>query len=44
MDIRVDAIQSVTNMQECISISQVQQAIAQDEHLQCLKNIIITGG
>ena len=43
MDLRVDAIQSTTDIPECISILQIQQATAQDEHLQCLKNTIITG-
>ena len=43
MDIRVDAIQSMTDIPECMSILQIQQATAQDEHLQCLKNIIISG-
>ena len=43
MDIRVDAIQSATDILECTSTSQIQQTMAQDEHLQCLKNIIITG-
>ena len=43
MDIRVDAMQSTTDILECISISQVQQAMTQDKHLQRLKNIIITG-
>ena len=43
MDIRVDAIQSMTDIPECMSISQIQQTTAQDEHLQHLKNIIITG-
>ena len=43
MDIRGDAIQSVTNIPECTSILQIQQTTAQYEHLQCLKNIIITG-
>ena len=42
MDIRVDAIQSATDILECISISQIQQASVQDDHLQCLKDIIIT--
>ena len=40
MDIRVDAIQSMTDV---MSISQIQQATVHDEHLQCLKNIIISG-
>ena len=43
MDIRVDAVQSATDIPEYISILQVQQTMGQDEHLQCLKNIIITG-
>ena len=43
MDIRVDAIQSVTDIPECISISQIQYTMAWDKHLQCLKNIIIKG-
>ena len=43
MDIRVDAIQSVNDVPECMSISQIQQAIAKDEHLQWLKNNIISG-
>ena len=43
MDIRVDAIQSATDIPECTSISQIQQKTVQDEHVQCLKNIIITG-
>ena len=42
MDIRIDAIQSVTDILECISISQIQQASVQDNHLQGLKDIIIT--
>ena len=43
MDIRIGAIQSVTDIPECVSISQIQQASVQEEHLQHLKNIIITG-
>ena len=43
MDIRIDAIQSVTDIPECISIKQIQQASVQDEHVQCLKNSIISG-
>ena len=41
--IRVEATQSMTDVLECISISQIQQATVQDKHLQCLKNIIISG-
>ena len=43
MDIKVDAIWIVTDIQECISISQIQQASTQDDHLQCLKSFIIAG-
>ena len=43
MDIKIDAIQSVTDIPECISIKQIQQLSVQDEHLQCLKNSIIVG-
>ena len=43
MDIRIDTIQSATDILEHVSISQIQQISVQDEHLQCLKNIIITG-
>ena len=43
MDIRIDAIQSATDIPECMSVSQLQQASAQDDHLQCLKSFIITG-
>ena len=34
MDIKVDAIQTMTNILECMSIPQIQQATAQDDHLQ----------
>ena len=43
MDIRIDAIQSVTDILECMSISQIQQASMQDDCLQCLKGYIIAG-
>ena len=43
MDIRIDAIQSVTDIPECVSIVQIQQASAQDDHLQHLKSFIIAG-
>ena len=42
MDIRVDVIIRATDIQECMSISQIQQTTVQDEHLQHLKNIVIT--
>ena len=43
MDVRVDAIQRATDIPECIFLSQIKHTIVQDEHLQCLKNIIIRG-
>ena len=43
MDIRIDVIQGMTNILECISIAQIQHTTAQDEHLQHPKIIIITG-
>ena len=38
MDIKVDAIQSATDIPECISISQIQHRTEKDEHLQYLKH------
>ena len=43
MDIRIDTMQSATDIAECISISQIQQGSVYDDHLQCLKDIIIMG-
>ena len=43
MNIRIDTIESVTDIPECVSISQIQQAFTQDDHLQCLKSFIIAG-
>ena len=43
MDIRVDAIQSMIDIPECMSISQIQQAMAWDGYLQWLENNIISG-
>ena len=43
MDIRIDAIQKATDIPECMSISQIQQATTQDNHFQCLKSFIIAG-
>ena len=44
MDIRVDTIQSATDIPKCISIVHVQQAATQDEHLQCLKILSLQVG
>ena len=43
MNIRVDPIQTSTNVPEYMSIQQIQQVTAQDGHLQQLKGYIITG-
>ena len=43
MDIQVDAIQSATDILECVSVVEIQQASTQDNHLQKLKNLIIAG-
>ena len=43
MDIRIDTVQSATDIPECMSISQIQQASTQDHHLQHLKSFIIAG-
>ena len=43
MDIRIDTIQSMTDIPQCMSMSQIQQASTQDDHFQCLKCFIITG-
>ena len=43
MDVWVDVIQSATDILECISVVEIQQASAQDDHLQKLKNLIIAG-
>ena len=43
MKIRIDAIQKVTDIPECMSISHIQQATTQDNHFQCLKSFLIAG-
>ena len=37
MDIRVNAIKTLTNVSECMSIQQIQQAAAQDDNFQQLR-------
>ena len=39
----LDTIQTTTNIQECITIQQLQQATLQDDHIQQLKDYIIRG-
>ena len=43
MDVWVDIIQTATDMPECLSMTELQQASSQDDHLHKLKNIIIAG-
>ena len=43
MDTMIDAMQSMTDNPEFMSISQIQQTSVQDEHLQCLNSFIIAG-
>ena len=43
MDINIDTVQSMTDIPECMSMAQIQQASTQDDHLQCFKGFIITG-
>ena len=43
MDIQVDTIQSATDMLECVSLAEIQQASTQANHLQQVKSFIIAG-
>ena len=43
IDIQVDAIQSLVDVPDCISIEEIQWASLQDAHLQQLKTFIIAG-
>ena len=43
IDIGIDAIQSATDIPECMSILQIQWASTQVDHLQHLKSFIIAG-
>ena len=43
IDVWVDAIQSMIDMPECISMAEIQQASTQDDHLQQLNSFIIAG-
>ena len=43
MDIQADALQTTTDMPECASVAEIQQASSLNNHLQQLKGIIITG-
>ena len=43
MELWVDVIQTTTDMLECLSMTDLQQASSQDSHIQKLKHFIITG-
>ena len=43
MQLNIDAIQTTTNIPDCMTIHKLKQAMSQDEHLQCLKEYIIKG-
>ena len=43
MELWADVIQTTTDMPECLSITDLQQASSQDSHIQKLKHFIITG-
>ena len=43
MDIKVDAIQTATNIPECMSIPQLQQGTSQDDNLQLQNGYIVMG-
>ena len=42
IDISIDTIQTALDIPECLSMSQIQQASTQGDHLQCLKSFIVT--
>ena len=39
MQLNINAIQTTTNVPDCMTIQELQKATSQDEHLQHLKNI-----
>ena len=43
MQLNVDVIQTNTNISDCMTIQQLQQATSQDDHQQQLKDYIIRG-
>ena len=43
MEVWVDIIQTATDMLECLSVTELQQALSQNDHPPKLKNIIIAG-
>ena len=43
MQLNTDALQTPTNIPDCMTMHELQQATLQDEYLQCLKEHIIQG-
>ena len=43
MQLGRNAIQTTTNIPECMTIHELQQVTCQDQHMQCLKEYIIQG-
>ena len=43
MEVQVDIMQTATDMSECLSMTELQQASSQDDHLPKIKNSIIAG-
>ena len=43
MQLNIDTIQTMTNIPDCMTIWQLQQATSQDDHLHKLKDYIIRG-
>ena len=43
VELWVDIIQTTTDMPECLSMTDLQQVLSQDSHIQKLKHFIITG-
>ena len=43
MELWADIMQTMTDMPECLSMTELQQALSHDNHLQKLKHFIITG-
>ena len=43
MKLSLNAIQMTTNIPECMTVHDIQQATSQGQHLQCLKGYIIQG-
>ena len=43
MQLVINAMTTITNIPECMTIHKLQQVTDQDQHMQCLKEYIIQG-